>query len=155
MMVPKATTEAAVDKQVQHLRALPATGTRLVERDSEHQELKFEVTAVDEEVYYVLVEYDDYPLVPAAYRFTMADWQTTDVTCWPVDQREGRAGSVFHPQPVVCHRVNRLCYQAYTNLHSTWDYADWRSEDVNDIASAMRMIGARINAPEYRGRRKA
>lgn len=155
MTVPKSTTESAVVKQLEKLQAIPALGTKLIVQDQENQQLKFQVTARDKEVYYLLVVYDDYPLVPASYSFTKGDWKTTDASCWPVDRQDGRAGTVFHNRPVICHRVNRLCYKDYTNLHGEWAYADWRSEDVNDIASAIRMIGTRLNAPEYQGRRQA
>lgn len=100
--------------------------------------------AKDESTFHLLVECDDYAVLPPA-------WHFRNLATGALDQPGDipRGGSFFHSAGVICAPWNRLAYKP-RGPHGDWQISDWRSNPKLGGARTLCAMALRI-AVELRG----
>jgi hypothetical protein len=92
----------------------------------------------------LLVECDNYPVLPPAWHFQNPDTGEID---HPPDIPRG--GSFFHSSGGICAPWNRLAYTP-NGPHSNWDISDWKANPKTCETKTLCAMALRI-AVELRG----
>lgn len=116
------------------------------------QEIRLSLPARDKSVFFLLVELEDYPIVPPAWNWTSPEFSPAE----PVDLPKG--GAFFHNNKVICAPWNRLAYKAYDSRgpHNDWELSNWRENPKNGKCNTLSAMALRVftelNAPTFQGR---
>jgi hypothetical protein len=129
-------------------------GWPLNERDDLHFLLS--LPASDETSFHLLVDCENYPVVPPAWHWCNQEGEQLD------SRAHTPEGSGFlHSAGVVCAPWNRLAYKSVDQRgpHQDWAIGDWRNNShtggCKTLSSMALRIYVELNGPRYNKRRLA
>lgn len=113
-----------------------------------------ELPAKDKSLFYLLVDCDQYKVLPPAWHWCDASGENTDR---PTDTPKG--SGFLHPSGVICAPWNRLAYKAVDprGPHNDWCIGDWLANSHTAGCTTLTHMALRIyvelNGPRFEGLR--